>query len=94
MLFGLLWFLRTRLRLPRGILTGAFFIFYALLRIIGEVFRVPDRAWHMGPFSAGQFLSLFLFGIGAAFLARGYKHPQYERAQSPSTPLTGVPVIS
>ncbi|MEA3209206.1 MAG: phosphatidylglycerol---prolipoprotein diacylglyceryl transferase [Chthoniobacter sp.] len=78
-LFAALWFLRTRLRLPRGVLTGAFFILYALLRIIGEIFREPDRAWAMGPFSAGQFLSLFLVAIGAAFIIWGFRTQQYER---------------
>lgn len=83
-LFLLLWIMRTRFRVPRGVLTGTFFIAYALLRIIGEVFRVPDPAWHMGPFSAGQFLSLFFFLIGAAFIAWGCKTRQYERALLPA----------
>src|SRR5450432_4074163 len=57
-LFCALWFLRTKTRQPRGVLTGAFFIFYALLRIAGEVFRVPDAPLTVG-LSRGQFLSLF-----------------------------------
>jgi len=65
---------------PRGVITGVFFILYAVLRIIGELFRVPDRAWHVGPISAGQFLSIFLVFIGAAFIAWGYRAKQYERA--------------
>ena len=77
-LFILLWFMRTRMRVPRGVITGAFFIFYALLRIIGEVFRVPDPAWQVGAFSAGQFLSLFLILIGAGFVFVGYKYPEYD----------------
>lgn len=79
-LFIILWIMRTRCRVPRGVLTGTFFIAYAVLRIIGEVFREPDRAWHMGPFSAGQFLSLFFFLIGGAFLLWGLRTRQYERA--------------
>lgn len=79
-LFAALWFLRTRCRVPRGVVTGAFFILYAVLRIVGEVFREPDRAWAVGPFSAGQFLSLFLVAIGAAFIVWGYPTRQYERA--------------
>jgi phosphatidylglycerol:prolipoprotein diacylglycerol transferase len=66
------------------VLTGTFFIAYALLRIVGEIFREPDPAWHMGPFSAGQFLSLFFFLIGAAFIAWGLKTRQYERALLPA----------
>lgn len=82
-LFLILWIMRTRFRVPRGVLTGTFFILYALLRIIGEVFRVPDPAWAVGKMSAGQFLSLFLFIIGGAFIAWGLKTQQYEQAQLP-----------
>jgi phosphatidylglycerol:prolipoprotein diacylglycerol transferase len=78
-LFLILWTLRTRFRLPRGVITGAFFILYAVLRIIGEVFREPDPAWQVGPISAGQFLSIFLVFIGTAFIAWGWKTKHYER---------------
>ena len=78
-LFAVLWLLRTRCRVPRGVLTGVFFILYAALRILGEVFREPDRAWSVGPISAGQFLSLFMFAIGAVFLAWGWRTRQFER---------------
>jgi prolipoprotein diacylglyceryltransferase len=37
--------------------------------LIGEIFRVPDTAL-TGPFTRGQFLSLFMFIIGFAFLWR------------------------
>jgi len=79
-LFCALWFLRTRCRTPRGVITGSFFVFYALLRIIGEVFRVPDAPM-AGPFTRGQFLSLFMFLIGAVFIIYGLKTQHYERAQ-------------
>lgn len=79
-LFAALWLLRTRCRVPRGVVTGAFFFLYAVLRIVGEIFREPDRAWSVGAFSAGQFLSLFLIVIGAAFFAWGWRTRQYERA--------------
>ncbi len=78
-LFSVLWFLRTRCRVPRGVLTGAFFILYAVLRITGEFFREPDAAWSVGWISAGQFLSLFMFLIGAAFIAWGWRTREYER---------------
>ena len=78
-LFTALWLLRTRARVPRGVLTGAFFILYALLRIVGEMFREPDPSWHVGPISAGQFLSLFMFAIGAAFIVWGMRAREYER---------------
>jgi phosphatidylglycerol:prolipoprotein diacylglycerol transferase len=80
-LFCALLFLRTRTRQPRGVITGAFFILYALLRIIGEFFREPD-AWKIGWLTAGQFLSLFLILIGVAFVVYGKNNPQFEKAQS------------
>lgn len=78
-LFTILWILRTRCRVPRGVITGAFFICYAVLRIIGEMFREPDPAWQVHGISAGQFLSIFLVFIGAAFIAWGYRTKEYER---------------
>lgn len=80
LLFSVLFFVRTKCRVPRGVITGTFFILYAALRIIGEVFRVPDPAWKAGTLSAGQTLSLGLFVIGACFLVWGFKTRQYEAA--------------
>lgn len=77
-LFCVLWFLRTKVRSPRGVITGAFFIVYAIVRIIGENFRVPDAPL-TGPFTRGQFLSFFLILIGSAFVAYGLKTKHYER---------------
>lgn len=69
-LFLILIFIRLRFRnLPNGIITGLFFILYAIFRIIGEQFRQPESGY--GPFGVltkGQFLSTFMFVIGAAFL--------------------------
>jgi phosphatidylglycerol---prolipoprotein diacylglyceryl transferase len=79
LLFAILWYVRTRCRAPRGMITGVFFILYAVLRIIGEMFRVPDAAWRVGPFSAGQFLSLFMVLIGAAFIVGALRTRVYER---------------
>jgi phosphatidylglycerol:prolipoprotein diacylglycerol transferase len=77
-LFCALFFLRTRTRVPRGVITGAFFILYAVLRIIGEIFREPDPAWAVGTLSAGQFLSVFMLLIGALFIAWGFRTRQFE----------------
>ncbi len=85
LMFAVLWFMRTRCRVPRGVLTGSFFILYATMRIIGEMFREPDPAWSFGPFSAGQFLSLFMYGIGAAFILWGMKTRHFEKADQPAT---------
>lgn len=77
-LFCALWFLRTKVRSPRGVLTGAFFIIYAVVRIIGENFRLPDAPL-TGFLTRGQFLSLFLILIGSAFVIYGLKTKHYER---------------
>ncbi|MCS7008517.1 MAG: prolipoprotein diacylglyceryl transferase [Chthoniobacterales bacterium] len=66
-LFFILYFLHTRCRLPRGAVTGVFFVGYAILRSVGEFFREPEVP-SVGPFTYGQFLSLFLLFIGVAFL--------------------------
>ena len=68
LLFTLMWILRTRFRLPNGILTGVFFIAYSLLRIAGEMFREPDAPLTAG-LTRGQFLSLFMVLMGLGFLA-------------------------
>jgi len=75
---GLLLFLFVQYRfwssrkLPFGRLTGEYLIGYALLRIIGEQFRVPDAGLILG-MSRGSFYSLFLFavGIGCIIYSRG-----------------------
>jgi len=66
-LFLLLWMLRTRVRLADGVLSGIFFIVYALLRILGECFREPDAPL-TGGLTRGQFLSLFMIVIGLLYL--------------------------
>lgn len=78
-LFLILWILRTKFRLRNGILTGVFFIGYAVLRSFGEFFREPDAAL-TGPFTRGQFLSLFLIVIGLAFLLSAKLWPTWPRA--------------
>jgi phosphatidylglycerol---prolipoprotein diacylglyceryl transferase len=66
-LFTCLFLIRLKFRRPDGVTTGCFFILYPLMRIIGEFFREPDAPL-TGPFTRGQFLSLFMFLIGALFL--------------------------
>jgi phosphatidylglycerol:prolipoprotein diacylglycerol transferase len=78
-LFTTLWLLRTRCRVPRGVITGVFFILYAVLRIVGEMFREPDPAWSVGSISAGQFLSIFLVFIGLVFVVVGFRRGEYEK---------------
>lgn len=75
-LFLLLWILRTRFRLPNGVLTGVFFIAYAVLRILGEMFREPDAPLTMA-LTRGQFLSLFLVLLGSAFIWHAARNPTW-----------------
>jgi len=70
-LFAILLLVRLRWKnLPHGILTGLFFLLYAVFRIIGELFRERDVGQDpilgMNP---GQFYSLFMIAIGLAFIA-------------------------
>ncbi|HWL17956.1 MAG TPA: prolipoprotein diacylglyceryl transferase [Opitutus sp.] len=50
-----------------GRLTGEFFILYALVRSIGEIFREPDASLILG-LSRGTFYSIFLVAVGAAMI--------------------------
>lgn len=76
LLFALLWILRTRVRLPNGVLTAVFFIAYAVLRSVGEVFREPDAPL-TGPFTRGQFLSIFLVIAGVVLLVIAWRRPKW-----------------
>ena len=75
-LFAILWVLRTRFQLRNGVLTGVFFAGYAILRMIGELFRQPDAPL-TGPFTRGQFLSLFLLLIGLGFFVSAWLRPDF-----------------
>jgi phosphatidylglycerol:prolipoprotein diacylglycerol transferase len=79
LLFAILWILRTRLRLPNGVLTGAFFVGYAILRMIAELFREPDAPL-TGPLTRGQFLSIFLVAIGVGFFISAWIRPTFPLA--------------
>ncbi len=70
LLFTILWLVRTRTRQPDGVLTGLFFVCYAIFRIVVEYFREPDASLIAG-FTRGQFLSFFLIAIGLAFIVVG-----------------------
>ena len=74
-LFLILYIIRIKFpRLPHGILTGLFFIFYAIFRITMENFREPEIAdvnLLGSNFTMGQFLSLFMIIIGVGFIIWG-----------------------
>ena len=67
LLFTLLILIRLKFKRPDGVTTGCFFLLYPVMRIVGEFFREPDAPL-TGPFTRGQFLSLFMFVVGVAFL--------------------------
>jgi phosphatidylglycerol:prolipoprotein diacylglycerol transferase len=77
-LFAILWFVRTRMRQPNGVLTGFFFICYAIFRIIVENFREPDATLIAG-FTRGQFFSFFLIAIGLAFIVVAKMRPTFPK---------------
>src|SRR5256714_2158909 len=83
-LFAILWFVRTRMRQPNGVLTGLFFIFDAIFRIICENFREPDAPL-VGAFTRGQFFSFFLIAIGIAFVVVAKLRPTFPRNVAPSS---------
>ncbi len=67
-LFAVLFFVRVRFpKLPYGILTGLFFLLYAVFRIVAEAFREPDSAM-VGVLTKGQFYSTFMILAGLAFI--------------------------
>lgn len=75
LLFLILFIVREKYpRAPHGLLTGLFFICYAAFRIFGENYREPDR--YIGRFTEGQYYSLFMIAVGAAFLIYAWKQPR------------------
>lgn len=71
LLFAILLFIRLKWRnLYHGILTGLFFILYAIGRIVVENFREPDAERIMG-LTRGQFYSTFMIAVGIAFIVYG-----------------------
>jgi phosphatidylglycerol:prolipoprotein diacylglycerol transferase len=82
-LFAILWFVRTRMRQPNGVLTGLFFIFYAIFRIVVENFREPD-ATLIGGFTRGQFFSFFLIAIGLGFVIGARLRPMFPKKMTKS----------
>lgn len=71
-LFAVLFLMRVRFpKLPHGIITGMFFVLYAVFRIIVEGYREPDSAM-IGMLTKGQFYSTFMIVMGLAFIASGW----------------------
>jgi phosphatidylglycerol---prolipoprotein diacylglyceryl transferase len=77
-LFAIVWVVRTRTRQPNGVLTGLFFICYAIFRILIEYFREPDASMVAG-FTRGQFFSFFMIAIGIAFIVVAKIWPSFPK---------------
>ena len=77
-LFAILWFVRTRVRTPNGLLTGLFMICYSIFRIVVEYFREPDASM-IGVFTRGQFFSFFVIALGIGFMVTAKRRPTYPR---------------
>ena len=81
LLFAVMWLVRTRMRVANGVITGLFFIGYAVTRSAAEFFRFPD-AGYVGLLTRGQFLSVFILLIGIGFLVAAKLRPVYPPALS------------
>jgi len=68
-------------KLRHGILTGTFFIGYAIFRIIGEFFREPSDGY-IGNLTRGQFFSTFMILIGIIFVASAFIWPRRNKSES------------
>ncbi len=87
MLTAMLYALRVKFpKLPNGILTGLFFLLYALVRIALENVREPDSGSDLIlGLTRGQFFSTFMIAIGLAFILYGViarKRPMSRLANS------------
>lgn len=82
-LFVVLWVMRVRWRkLPNGVLTGCFFLLYAIFRIAVEEYRLPDSDLVLWGLTKGQFLSIFMLLAGVGFLARAARERRLGKAAS------------
>lgn len=74
LLFIILYAVRIRFpKAPHGLLTGMFFLLYAVFRILGEQYREPDAAM-VGSLTKGQFFSIFMFVFAAAFFIHAWRN--------------------
>jgi len=80
----LLWLRIKYPKLPHGVLTGLFFLLYAVARISLENLRQPDSGslpiWGL---TKGQFLSLFMILIGLLFVSYGVLRGRPKEIRSP-----------
>ncbi len=68
----LFWMRRSFTKMWHGVLTGTFFVLYAIFRILVENVRQPDHSLILGV-TKGQFYSYFMIAIGLGFFAYAWK---------------------
>ena len=79
-LFAVLFTVRVRFpKLANGIITGLFFLLYAVFRIIVEGYREPDSAM-IGALTKGQFYSTFMIVAGLGFIGFALWRQSKEKA--------------
>lgn len=79
LLFAIMLAMRLKWRnLYHGVITGTFFLLYAIGRIFVENFREPDSSMVLG-MTKGQFYSIFLVAAGIGFLAYGFVRKRTNR---------------
>jgi phosphatidylglycerol:prolipoprotein diacylglycerol transferase len=79
-LFAVLFTVRVRFpKLASGIITGLFFLLYAVFRIIVEGYREPDSAM-IGALTKGQFYSTFMIVAGLGFIGFALWRQSKEKA--------------
>jgi phosphatidylglycerol:prolipoprotein diacylglycerol transferase len=72
LLFAILFPLARSGKAPQGLVSGLFFVLYAIFRIVVEGFREPDASL-IGPLTRGQFYSVFMIAIGLGFIVFALK---------------------
>lgn len=83
LLFAILFFVRTKVKVANGTLTGLFLFVYGILRIFVEEFREPDRDDPLTlSLSRGQWLSCVIVIMGIIFLIYSLRRPIRERLKA------------
>ncbi len=89
LVIGLILFALLKATRTRGQVTGAYFILYGALRYLVELTRDDPTRGIWGPFSTGQWFSLWALAMGGALLIRYAAAGRKGRARPPFLPLNG-----
>jgi phosphatidylglycerol:prolipoprotein diacylglycerol transferase len=89
LLIGLLLVLLLRITRTRGQVSGLYFILYGVLRFFVETTRDDPTRGMWGPFSTGQWFSLWALAMGGALLIRYMVASRHGKTGPPFLPLNG-----